>query len=118
MNLAADESVDRQVVESLRKENHVIWYIADIDPGTSDDNVLVVANRHGALLLTADKDFGELVYRQRRVTGGVVLTRLAGQSQAQKAQTVVSAFKQHGSELTGAFTVITPTRIRIRHPSV
>jgi predicted nuclease of predicted toxin-antitoxin system len=118
MNLVADESIDRQVVDSLRKQNHVIWYIADIDPGTSDDNVLAMANTHGAVLLTADKDFGELVYRQRRVTEGVVLIRLAGQSPVQKAQIVVSAFEQHGIELPRAFSVIAPTRIRIRHPSI
>ena len=118
MNLVADESVDRQVVESLRRENHAVWYIPDIEPGTSDDNVLAMANKHEAVLLTADKDFGELVYRQRRVTECVVLIRLAGQSQVQKAQIVVSALRQHGPELPRAFTVITPSRIRIRHPSV
>ena len=118
MNLVADESIERQVVESLREQNHAIWYIADIDPGTSDDNVLAMANEHGAVLLTADKDFGELVYRQHRVTEGVVLIRLAGQSQVQKAQIVVSAFKQHGTELSRAFTVITPNRIRIRRSSI
>jgi hypothetical protein len=40
------------------------------------------------LLATADKDFGELVFRQRRVHAGVVLVRLAGLPTAAKADTV------------------------------
>lgn len=71
MNFVADESVDRQVVDRLRQEGHQVRYVAEMEPGISDDAVLELANREAALLLTADKDFGELVFRQRRVLLGV-----------------------------------------------
>ena len=45
MNLVINESIDRQVVESLRKENHDIGYIGDINPRTSNDNVNLIAIR-------------------------------------------------------------------------
>jgi predicted nuclease of predicted toxin-antitoxin system len=114
VSFVADESVDQQIVERLRKEGHDVWYIVETDPGASDEDVLNMAKRGGAILLTADKDFGEMVFRQRRITEGVVFIRLAGLSQKRKAEIVASAVKKHGEELLRAFSVITPGGIRIR----
>jgi len=68
LNLLADEGVDRQIVNRLRREGHDILYIAEMEPGMPDEAVLESANRESRLLLTADKVFGELVFRQRRIT--------------------------------------------------
>ncbi len=116
MSFVADESVDQQIVERLREEGHAVWYIVERGPGASDEDVLELAKRKGAILLTADKDFGEMVFRQRRVTEGVIFIRLAGQSQKRKAEIGASAVKRHGEELPRAFSVITPGGIRIRKP--
>ena len=66
-------------------------------PGISDNVVLETANREGVLLLTADKDFGELVFRFRRLSSGVMLVRLYGLLPAKKAEIVVSVLKKHCS---------------------
>ena len=116
MNFVADESVDQQIVERLRQEGHAIRYIVETGPGASDEDVLELAKHEGAILLTADKDFGEMVFRQRRVTEGIIFIRLAGQSRRRKAEIVTSAVKRHGEELLRAFSVITPGGIRIRKP--
>lgn len=63
MNLLADEGVERQIVERLRQAGHDVWYIAEMEPGIADDVILAQANASQALLITLDKDFGELVYR-------------------------------------------------------
>jgi predicted nuclease of predicted toxin-antitoxin system len=63
MNLLADEGVDRPVVEQLRQDGHDVLYVAEMEPSINDDVVLMRANQHQAVLLTADKDFGEPVYR-------------------------------------------------------
>jgi len=80
------------VVQRLRADGHHVAYVAEMDPGITDEAVLALANEQSALLVTADKDFGELVYRQRRLSSGVVLVRLAH-----------------------AFTVVTSGMVRIRH---
>lgn len=59
MNLLADESVDRPIVERLRQDGHATLYVAELAPGVSDEDVLREANSRSALLLTEDKDFGE-----------------------------------------------------------
>jgi predicted nuclease of predicted toxin-antitoxin system len=83
----------------------------------ADGVVLDLANRETVLLLTADKDFGELVFRQHRLASGVVLVRLAGLSSARKAEIVVSVIDEHAAELPNAFAVITPGIFRIRRMS-
>lgn len=114
MNFLADENIDRQIVEHLRQDGHFVWYVAEMEPGISDDLVLDLANQEGALLLTSDKDFGELVFRLRRIASGVVLIRLSGLSIISKAETLTRVIDQRTNELLGAFTVVTPTAIRIR----
>ncbi len=118
MTFLADESVDRQIVVRLRQAGHFVWYVPELESGISDDAVLDLANQDGALLLTADKDFGELVFRQRRITTGVVLIRLAGLTSQAKARLVAMAIQNHETELPGAFTVIAPGVIRFRRLSL
>lgn len=116
MILLADESIDRQIVDRLRQEGYSVLYVAEMDPGISDDEVLDAANKFDAVLLTGDKDFGELIFRQKRHMSGVVLVRLAGLTPSRKADIVNSAINQHVEELPKAFAVISPGALRIRRP--
>ncbi|MCH8957655.1 DUF5615 family PIN-like protein [candidate division KSB1 bacterium] len=115
MNILADESVDQPIVNRLRDEGHTVLYVAEMDPGISDEVVLQEANSREFLLLTADKDFGELVFRQHRLAPGVILIRLAGLSTKRKAQIVSDSIRKHSEEICQAFSVMTPNAIRIRH---
>jgi predicted nuclease of predicted toxin-antitoxin system len=114
MNFLADENVDRPIVDRLREDGHNVLSVAEMELSLPDETVLAMANQQDALLPTADKDFGELVFRQRRVSAGVVLIRLAGLSPATKATVVSTAIREHASELSHAFTVISPGMVRIR----
>ena len=114
MKFLADESVDEPIVARLRKDGHSVAYVAELSPGISDDEVLTFANSQQAILLTMDKDFGELVFRLGRVHAGVVLARFSGLDASMKAELVSQAIKNHGSELPGAFGVLSPGSLRIR----
>ena len=117
MNVVADESVDRPVVDRLRRDGHEVLYVAELSPSIDDESVLGRANEHGALLITADKDFGELIFRLRRVHAGVVLLRLSGMPPQTKARIVSDVLSSHGDGLTDAFSVISSGRVRIRTAS-
>jgi len=110
----ADECVDRQIVDRLRQEGYEVLYVVEMEPGISDDVVLSLANLKESILLTADKDFGDLIFRQGKIAKGVVLVRLAGLSPEVKAEIVANAIREHAEELLQAFTVITPVTVRIR----
>lgn len=88
--------------------------MADTSPSRTDEEVLQEANDRGPLLLTADKDFGELVFRQGRAHPGVVLFRLTGLSNVTKAEIVAEVCQERASELLQAFRVVSPGQVRIR----
>lgn len=114
MTFVADENVDVPIIQALRAAGHTVIHMSEVDPSVPDEVVLETANRDGALLVTGDTDFGELVFRQGKVSGGVILVRLAGLSARTKAAVVVSAITEHGQEMGGRFTVVGPGGVRIR----
>ncbi len=115
MKLLADESVDRQIVERLRRYGYDVIYIAEVEPSISDNAVFDRANEKLALLVTEDKDFGEIVFRDGRLSSdGVVLLRLAGLSAEKKAEIVCNAFQKHEGEFANHFSVVSTGSIRIR----
>jgi predicted nuclease of predicted toxin-antitoxin system len=115
VNLVADEGIEAAIVRELRAGGYSVTYFAEEAPASSDRVVLDLAHAAQSLLLTADKDFGELIFRQGLTSAGVVLVRLHGLSTATKAHIVLSAIKSHAPEMLGAFTVLSPGAIRIRH---
>ena len=114
MTFVADEGVDSAIVAKLRDEKHQVFYVAEMAPGTTDDEVLDQANAQQALLVTADKDFGELVFRLGRIYKGVVLLRLYGLSPDSKAKIVIETVQLHGATMLDAFTVISHSSVRVR----
>jgi predicted nuclease of predicted toxin-antitoxin system len=114
LTFLCDEGVDRPIVDAIRSADHGVEYVAELEPGIDDASVLRRANDRGAILVTLDKDFGELVFRQGKVTAGVLLLRLAGLSASAKTRTVLAAIDAHGGEMSGSFTVVTPGKVRIR----
>jgi predicted nuclease of predicted toxin-antitoxin system len=115
MNLLADESIDKQMVERLRLDGHTVIYIAEIEPSISDDLVLQKANENSSLLLTADKDFGELVFHKQLLSsGGVVLIRLFGLSAERKSEIISRLLLERTEDVKQAFSVVSPGSVRIR----
>ena len=114
MRVLADESVDGPVVARLRSDGHEVACIAEDTPGLADDAVLARGYGEGIVLLTADKDFGELVYRHHLPHAGVLLLRLSGLDETAKCDLVSQAIREHGADLAGAFSVLGGDTLRIR----
>ena len=114
MNIVADESVDGQIVDRLRDDGHTVQYIAELNPGIDDETVIAKSREADAVLLTADKDFGELVFRQHLLHSGIVLIRAAGIEPEAKADLVSRAFTEHSRELYRAFAVLSGRALRVR----
>src|SRR6266511_4047254 len=103
MKIIADECVDEEIVLRLRKDEHEVSYVAEISPGILDEDVLILADNDNTLLLTADKDFGELIFRQGLVKRGILLYRLVELSKLEKAEIISIAIADHGDELLRSF---------------
>lgn len=114
MNILADENMAWQVVERLRADGHVVTTVAELAPSSDDEIVLALSRGGQQVLLTDDKDFGELIYLRRLPFVGGILARLAALPNDDKAELVARVIREHGAEIPGAFTVITSRAVRIR----
>jgi predicted nuclease of predicted toxin-antitoxin system len=114
MKLLADESVDRPIIARLRSDGHDIASIAEDSPGIADDEVLSRACREGVVPISADKGFGELVYRRAQPHAGVLLLRIPDLNESEKCDLVSRTVGDRGGELPGAFSVLTGELLRIR----
>lgn len=116
MNILADESVEAPIIDRLRQDGHAVKAIAAVSPGVTDLAVLEWAISEELLLLTADRDFGDMILRDAHAApqAGVVLYRLRGLSLVEKAERISSAVAAHAAEFADAVTVIERDRVR-RH---
>ena len=114
MTFVADECVLEAIIDRLRADGHTIHSIRETSGGTADPDVLAIAVSHQAVLLTQDKDFGELVFRLQMSHCGIVLIRLAEMTFADRADLVANVIITHQGELPNAFTVISSNSVRIR----
>jgi predicted nuclease of predicted toxin-antitoxin system len=80
----------------------------------SDTDVIAFASRERRLLLTEDKDFGDLVFRRGLPVPGVVLMRIDPENAAIKSARLSAAIERYGEGLLGRYTVIEEGRFRSR----
>ena len=114
LSLLADENIDQRLVSSLRLAGISVYSVAESATGITDEEVMRLSKDLDALILTDDKDFGEIVFRKQRSCPGIVLLRLTGVDYSCKADQVIQVIKKYGSEMIGKFVVITAERVRIR----
>jgi len=113
MRFLADESCDGHLVTALRVAGHDIESVADSHQGTDDATVIRLAVDAQRILLTEDKDFGQLVFAAGHGHAGVIFLRYPFRARKHVADTLVALVERHAAELTNAFVVIEPGRTRI-----
>jgi predicted nuclease of predicted toxin-antitoxin system len=114
MQFLANENVPLDVVEATRKVGHDVTWIRTDAPGSKDRDILERAVTEKRVLLTFDKDFGDLAFRfGLPATCGIVLLRLQAASSAALA-TLVAAALQSRTDWAGKFSVVESGRIRMR----
>lgn len=112
--LLANENVPGAAVVALREQGHDVAWVHEDNPGSSDRRVLEIAQREGRVLVTFDKDFGELAFREGvAASAGVVLFRITLSSPEHIARAAVAAFASDTKWL-GHFAVVEDDRIRLR----
>ena len=114
MRWLADECVDSPLVALLRAAGHDVVYVAELAPGLTDAEAIVRAHGERRILLTEDKDFGELVVRWRRPVPGLVHLRIDSERRTLKWSRLEAAVHKIGAGLLGHYTIIDEVRFRIR----
>jgi predicted nuclease of predicted toxin-antitoxin system len=111
----ADESCDYGVVKTLRTAGHDVAAVVEDSPGTADREVFARSRREQRVLLTEDKDFGQLaVATELGEQEGLILIRCPEQSRGDLPAAISALVAADGHRLVGALVVWTPTRVRFR----
>jgi predicted nuclease of predicted toxin-antitoxin system len=110
--IVADESVDFRIVIQLRKAGMTVYSVSEQQPSIKDEQVLALACDSNALLLTEDKDFGELVFRLQLPHRGILLIRILKPDL--KISSVAETVLRHYPEMLNKFSVINDTKLRIK----
>ena len=114
MRFLADENVEQPIVGALREAGYDVICVSDVAPGAADKDVLELANVESRLLLTNDKDFGELAFRQRLPAEcGIILFRLSGSDPDADARRILDVLASR-DDWGGHFAVASDDRVRIR----
>jgi predicted nuclease of predicted toxin-antitoxin system len=114
MRFLANENFPRAAVAALAAAGHDVVWVRTAAPGALDVDVLAMAAREARILLTFDKDFGELAGRTSLPdTCGVVLVRLRP-SRSNDDGLALAALITSRDDWAGSFSVIEPGRIRMR----
>ena len=114
MRLCANENVPGDCVAVLRQHGHDVLWIREVARGSEDDAVLALAQADGRLLITFDKDFGELVFRRGKAAArGIVLFRLRKPSPDFVARRVAQILETSAA-WEGHYAVVDEHSIRLR----
>ena len=113
MKVLLDTCVWGKAKEELSRTGHDTEWAGDWDRDPGDEEILRLAHEQGRVLVTLDKDFGELAVAFGRPHSGLV--RLVGMSAREQGPMCVDILSRYADEITaGAIVTVEPGRIRIR----
>ena len=103
MRILADENMPGDAVAMIRSRGHDVLWIRTDSPGATDEANLAKAVAEQRLLITFDKDFGDLVFRRGHAAScGVVLFRITTPSSAAVATRIADTLDSHVETPSGS----------------
>ena len=116
--LLIDVGVGKKVEEWMKTLQYDTKTIRDIDPRMPDIEILKIAAAEKRLLITMDKDFGELVYKSGWSYSGVLLLRLEDENTAEKIKVLETILNNYASKISNKFSVYKKNKLRIKNPEL
>ena len=112
--IIADENIDRKIIENLRKIGIEIFSIYETERGKADTDIIEFSRNPPRIILTEDKDFGEIVFQNGIRNISVVFLRYSFSETDEMIKILKNLFQNSQNELFGKFTTITTQKIRSR----
>jgi predicted nuclease of predicted toxin-antitoxin system len=110
-----DESSGAAVVIFLRRLGYDVLSASEIMRQAEDEDVLRLAEKDERILITNDKDFGELIFKSEKAHAGVILMRLRDESPENRVRVLQAVLDHHLERIPGNFIVATEKNLRVRH---
>ncbi len=113
MRFLVDECIGPSVARWLRENGHDVTSVFDEFKGADDEWIIKKAYSERRIIITNDKDFGEMIFRRKMPHKGVILLRGGCVGPSQKIAMLKSALSLPEDRIYGSFVVVTETAIRI-----
>src|SRR4030042_605689 len=107
-----EKEIEKEIVDDLLSNGYNVKWIPDLNCKMLDQELLELAKRENRILITNDKDFGELTFRQKRLSTGIILLRVKGQETKDKVRLLRKLFLTHGKQPRNHFTVVSRKKVR------
>lgn len=115
MNFLANENFPLLSVRLLREAGHYVVSIIQEAPGSKDEDILKRAHTERLIILTFDRDYGELIYRHKALPpAGVVYFRFTPATPSEPAEIFLNVIDRAALSVFGKFTIVERGRVRQR----
>jgi predicted nuclease of predicted toxin-antitoxin system len=113
MRFLVDECVGTSVSEYLQSNGHIVFSIFDHWRGADDEELLQKSVFENYILITSDKDFGEMIFKSNKKHKGVILIRCQPNNYKQKIIVLAKLLTNYADKLENNFVVVTNENVRI-----
>jgi predicted nuclease of predicted toxin-antitoxin system len=110
----ADEGFSFPITSILREKGYDVIWIGDVAPGVDDAKVFEISRKEGRIILTEDKDFGELAIRFKCKTSGIILLRIEPEQKELREEKMLELFRDFSDKLKGHLIIVDEQKIRFR----
>jgi predicted nuclease of predicted toxin-antitoxin system len=114
MKFLIDVGVGRKIEQWLIENGYDVRTVREIDPSARDIDILNIAASEMRMVITMDKDFGELVYHSGKAHAGVIILRIEEADGEQKTEIVKRILRDYTDIIINRFCVYQDGRLRIR----
>lgn len=114
MRFLIDENFPYSALERLQHPGHDVMAVRDLMRGAPDEDILVRSRTENRVLITADKDFGEMIFARKDTAPGILLVRSRTSRPAAKVELATQAIDDLGERLVGSFVVAGEEGTRVR----
>jgi predicted nuclease of predicted toxin-antitoxin system len=115
LEFLANENFPLHSIKILREKGYQIKSVAEEHQGASDLDILIKAHKENLIIITFDRDYGELIFKNREVKpAGIIYLRFIPETKDEPAQILQEVFKNKSIQLLKKFTVVEKDRVRQR----
>ncbi len=114
LKFIVDVGVGKKIENWLSVQGYCTKNIRDLNPCMPDNEILKIASQEKRMVITMDKDFGELVYSSNLPHAGILLLRIEDFNAAEKLAVIKKILQEHQQEIIGKFCVFKDNKLRIR----
>ena len=112
LRFLADVNIEKGIVDCLQNKRYDVKWIPNYNCGMNDEDLLKLAKDERRILITNDKDFGELTFLQKKISVGIILFRVKDQDSKKKAELMEKLITNFYDKILNNFIVITNTKFR------